>query len=325
MKSQTSLKMQTPPPILSCEKIVLSYDQREILRDINLTLYSGEILGVVGKSGAGKSSLMKILAGLMNADSGHVFYRNQPLIDPREQLIRGHNEIKLVNQDFNLDLYHTVAENLRVKLLGYTEKTKEVLCNEILEIIELKDLAKQQVCWLSGGEQQRLALARALIVEPDVLLLDEPFVHIDPALRFRIERYIREKISSWNGAAIIVTHNGQEAMAWADKIAYFQDGQLIRMDSPEAFYWQPSTQEEAAHFGEINVLLYEGKQILFRPNAFELAKEGISLFKLHSQFLGTHIASVYKTIDNQEIVLYSQHEMFENITIEPQCGKKTRK
>jgi len=309
--------MQSIPPILSCENIFLSYDQREILKDINLTLHAGEIIGVVGRSGAGKSSLMKILAGLMNADSGRVFYRQKPLIDPREQLIRGHSEIKLVNQDFDLDLFHTVEENLRVKLLGYVEETKRSLVDELLEVIQLAELSKQTVHLLSGGEQQRLALARALIVEPDVLLLDEPFVHLDPSLRYRIERYIREKISAWNGAAIIVTHNGQEAMAWADKIAYFKNGELMRLDTPEAFYWTPSNQEEATHFGEINAINHLGNKILFRPNAYELSEIGISLQKTDSRFLGTHIATLYKTADNQEIVLYSQHELDETITIEP--------
>jgi ABC-type sulfate/molybdate transport systems ATPase subunit len=314
--------MPSQSPILSSKNIFLNYDKREILKDINISLRQGEIIGVVGKSGAGKSSLMKILAGLMNADSGAVYFRNKPLIDPREQLIRGHSEIKLVNQDFDLDLFHTVEENLRVKLLGYTEDTKAALIHELLNVIDLKDLSKQQVRWLSGGEQQRLALARALIVEPDVLLLDEPFVHLDPALRVKIESFIRDKIKAWNGAAIIVTHNGQEAMAWADKIAYFKDGALLRLDSPEAFYWQPKSIEEAAHFGEINALDYKRQQYLFRPNAYKLSEKGITVKKLNSRFLGTHIASNYKTVDNQEIVLYSQQEMDDTITIEPQYVAK---
>jgi len=305
-------------PLLESHNICLSYDERAILKQINFSLKSGSCVAIVGKSGAGKSSLLKVLAGLKSPNSGLVMYKNQVLMDPNSQLIPGHKEIKLVNQDFDLDLFHTVLENLRIKLSGYVEKVKESLCEELLQVMDLKDFSNKQAQYLSGGEQQRLALARALIVEPDILLLDEPFVHIDPTLRVRIERYVKEKVAQWSGAIVIVTHDGREAMSWADEIVYIKAGEIKRVDTPNNFYWNPNTIEEAEHFGQINQLVLENKRIMFRPNAFSLvANDGVLAALKRSRFLGSHVENWFLTEDHQEIVLSSQEEMPQSICFKP--------
>jgi len=295
---------------LQAQQIHLSYEGRNILRDVNFSLGRGECLAIVGKSGAGKSSLVKILACLIPPESGLVLFQNKTLPDPRTLLIPGHPEIKLVNQDFDLDLFHTVEENLRIKLPGYVESVKKTLIDELLAMTELTALSKQQVRYLSGGEQQRLALARALVTEPDVLLLDEPFVHLDPNLRMKIERFIQQKVKGWGGAIIIVTHDGREAMSWADRILYLKSGSVQRLDTPQNFYEHPTDFEEAAHFGAINRIMWYEREILFRPQAYDLVEEGgLQARKWHSKYLGTHYENWLLTSDNQEIILYSQSEM----------------
>jgi ABC-type sugar transport system ATPase subunit len=304
--------------ILEVQRIHLHYHKRIILNDVSFSLRKGECVAIVGKSGAGKSSLVKILACLIPSDSGSVIFNDKILPDPRTLLIPGHPEIKLVNQDFDLDLFHTVEENLRIKLPGYVESVKKMLCDELLNITDLSDLAKQQVRYLSGGEQQRLALARALVTEPDVLLLDEPFVHLDPKLRSRIERYIQKKVKTWGGSVIIVTHDGREAMSWADRIVYLKEGAVERVDFPANFYEKPSNLDEATHFGAINSISFNGQDVLFRPNRFQLLEnEGIEAKKIHSKFLGTHYENWFLTAEQQEIVLYSQHEMDNQIQFVP--------
>ncbi len=304
--------------LLEARNIHLQFDDRNILSGIDFSLLQNECLAIVGKSGAGKSSLVKILAGLIPANAGMIIFKGENLPDPRTQLIPGHPEIKLVNQDFDLDLFHTVKENLRIKLPGYVEKVKNDLCDELLEITGLEALSDQQVRFLSGGEQQRLALARALITEPDVLLLDEPFVHLDPHLRMRIENYIQQKVKTWKGAVVLVTHDGREALAWADRILYLKSGGIERLDTAANFYHAPKNLEEAEHFGAINTLVWKGQQLSFRPQAYSLVDaNGLVATKLNVKFLGTHYENWFLTSDHQKIVLYSQNEMEQTIQFLP--------
>jgi len=304
--------------LLEAQGLAFSVNERSLFELLSFQVFEGECLTVLGRSGAGKSTLLKIIAGHLNADAGTVLYRGEPLADPRTQLIRGHREIQLVNQDFALDLFHNVEENLRIKLPGYVEQVKKDLIQEVLDVVELSHQAKQQVRLLSGGEQQRLALARALIQEPDVLLLDEPFVHLDSGLRVQIEQFIQRKMKDWNGAVILVTHDGREAMNWSDKILYLSDGEISRFDTPENFYHQPRNYKEALHFGPMNRLKIDGKLMMFRPSAYEInADHGIELNKVGSKFLGTHVENWMRSTQNEDILLYSQRELPKIIRIQP--------
>lgn len=308
-----------PKPVyLEAQNLIFAIDNKTILENVSFRVHQGQFVAILGQSGVGKSSLLKILAGQMNPNDGVVLFKGTPLQDPREQLIRGHKEIKLVNQDFDLEWFHNVEENLRIKLPGYVESTKKELIDEVLAIVELTDFAKQQVRFLSGGEQQRLTLARALIQEPDVLLLDEPFVHLDPGLRARIEYFIQNKIKNWKGSVVLVTHDGREAMAWADQIIYLNQGKIERVDTPRKFYEQPRSLKEALHFGQVNVVQDDGLDKMFRPNAYTITQsDGMLLRKVQTKFLGTHFEVLMKNNRNEDILLYSQHELANEITIVP--------
>lgn len=304
--------------LLEAQALSYALEKRDLFRDLSFQIHTGECLAILGRSGVGKSTLLKILAGHWNADSGLVLFRGKELADPRTQLIRGHNEIQLVNQDFALDLFHNVEENLRIKLPGYVEQVKNDLIEEILEVVALSHQAKQQVQFLSGGEQQRLALARALIQEPDVLLLDEPFVHLDSRLRIQVERFIQRKVKAWQGAVILVTHDGREAMTWADKILFLSEDEPPRLDTPENFYNHPRHTNEALHFGHINTIYLDGSLKMFRPNAYDIVtEEGIELQKKSSKFLGTHFENWMYNSKNEDILLYSQRDLSNTIRIQP--------
>src|SRR3989338_3052536 len=189
-----------------------------VLNTINLTFKEGKIYGIIGKSGAGKTSLLKIAAGYMERTSGEVYFENKRLPGPSEKLLPGHDDIQLVNQDFALDPYHTVEENIRVKVLARRSEVQTELVNEFLALVELDHLRAQKALQLSGGEQQRLALARALACEPRVLLLDEPFVHLDQQLRWKIQTYLRAVNKLYKTILVLVSHDGAEMMGFVEEV-----------------------------------------------------------------------------------------------------------
>lgn len=291
--------------------------ERSILAGIDLDLKQGEILGLVGPSGAGKSTLLKIIAGLLDAQEGTVFLGKERIYGPGHKLIPGHAEIQLVNQDFDLDLYHTVRENLVVKANYLPKAQCDGLVAELLEILDLDELKSQQAITLSGGEQQRLALARALAMEPKVILLDEPFAHIDAHLKARISNYLVALRKIRKTAFILVTHDGQEVLNLANRIAFFNEGKIQRIDSPEAFYFNPGNEFEGLFFGDLNAIRRNRKAILFRPTEFSLdpAAEGMELevrFQRKS-FSGPYYHNYFRINKKESIVLYHK-ESLENVT-----------
>lgn len=148
--------------MLSLKHIGLNFDGRWIFRDVNLQVKQGEILGIIGVSGAGKSSLLNIISGHLDPSEGEVFHEGEKLIGPSMKLIPGYEDIQLVNQDFGLDVYHSVEENVREKILHLPLKQQKSLIDEVLDLVGLTHLMTQKAHLLSGGEQQRLSIARAL-------------------------------------------------------------------------------------------------------------------------------------------------------------------
>lgn len=293
--------------MLSIGQIHFSYnDQKNVLQGVSIDLKPGEIFGIVGASGGGKSTLLKIIAGLLDPSKGTVHWNDERVLGPSERLIPGHPEIQLVNQDFNLDLFHTVKENILVKMLHLTEKAKLHFCEELLDLVELTDVENQQARYLSGGEQQRLSIARALALESEVLLLDEPFSHLDAHLRLKIGAYIKQLIEIRNVLCVLVSHEGDEVMQWCRKIGFLHKGKLSRVDTPEAFYFKPSNFNEGAYFGELNEIKEGKTKILFRPCEYKVVqKGGLEVEFTDAVFFGAYWKSFFKTKHRKPIVLYA--------------------
>lgn len=282
--------------------------ENPILDQISFELPAGKILGLVGPSGAGKSTLLKIIAGLLDADSGSVMWKKKLVVGPSKRLVPGHPEIQLVNQDFDLDIYHTVGENLRVKAHYLPTHEREELVEELLELLDLTSLKNQQAIHLSGGEQQRLALGRALAMEPAVILLDEPFAHLDVHLKQKISDYLLALKKVRKTAFILVSHDGQDVLSLADQIAFFNEGKIHRIDTPQGFYYQPSNPFEGRFFGTLNVLKAGRKTVLFRPNEYRLDVENadhvLDVQFQKSLFSGAYYQNFFRVDKKQLIVLF---------------------
>ena len=303
--------------------ISLSFES-EVLSKVSLTISKGEIIGLVGKSGAGKSSLLKIMAGLIDQDSGDVWLNDQLQPKSSLRLIPGSSGVELVNQDFKLDVYHTVEENIRESILFLPNDQRQRRVEKMLNLFELKSLRGQKAILLSGGEQQRLAIARAISRKTKLLLLDEPFAHLDARLRLKLTNYLL-KIREKEGVAIvIVSHDGQEILGISDTVCILKNGRLSRKKQPLDAYYNSTSKSDAMLFGPINTISLNEKKILFRPDEYtENLKGGIELNYIASVFLGVVYYNYFYSLKNEEIILLSFEPFKNNISID--INKKNKK
>lgn len=299
--------------LLKVEQLSIAYDQQMVVKKCNLELNEGEILVVLGASGDGKTSLLKGIAGLLPYAGGTVKLNGSPIKNAAEKLVPGHEEIQLINQDFNLDNFHSVEENIRLKLLAYDKDYQSERIKSLLRLTGLTKFREQKAQDLSGGQKQRLTIARALANEPQLILLDEPFTQLDFQTKNRIAKHIRSFLKRNKISAILVTHNGVEAMEWADKIAFMKKGKIVRIDTPQNFFDHPHSKNEARFFGELNKVKLKDQVYWFRPNHFREKKEQdfnlkLSLSFVNKQNLGMFTAYEFKTSD-QKIRLYSTFDI----------------
>lgn len=298
--------------MLVAENIYLDFKRPTLpptLQNVSLKIGKGEIIGIVGKSGAGKTSLLKILCGMLEPTSGTVELEGEKVAGPLIKLVPGHPEIQLVNQDFHLDTYHTVEENIREQVMYLPLKERDSLVDELLILMELEEIRTQKAVTLSGGEQQRLALARALACEPKVLLLDEPFVHMDGRLRSKLTNYLLQMRNIRGTSLVLVSHDGSEMLSLADSIILLKKGSIARIAKPKAFYYKPRTIEDAKLFGAINSVKINEKRIIFRPDEYEISstktEDSITLKFERALFTGPVYENYFTTLNKEKVVLYS--------------------
>ncbi|WP_066757624.1 ABC transporter ATP-binding protein [Crocinitomix algicola] len=301
--------------LLSVQNLTIKYDKKEVVRNCSFKLEKKEIIVILGASGEGKTTLLKGIAGLLPHSQGDVQLKNELVLDASEKLVPGHELIKLVNQDFDLNDFHTVEENIRLRLLAfdvdYQRKRIELLL-DITNLTQYRDVSTKQ---LSGGQKQRLAMARALADEPELLLLDEPFNQLDFQTKNVIESHIKSYVKERGLGVIMVTHNGVEAMEWADKIIFIDEGEIKRIDSPSNFYNNPQSLKEARFFGPVNEILVNGEKIYFRPSFFSLNQDDNYSIKVAVKFvkqvnLGWYSTAVF-SCHSGHIQLYSTEDISE--------------
>lgn len=296
--------------MLEVKNIQLQF-HRVILKEINLHLEAGEIIGIVGKSGAGKTSLLKIIGGLLDPTGGTVHFEGKKVHGPQTRLVPGHPEIQLVNQDFHLDTYHTVEENIREQVLNLPKKERDELVEELLDLLELSEMRNQKAITLSGGEQQRLSIARALAREPKIVLLDEPFSHLDGRLRSKLANYFLQLRKIRKMSFILVSHDGSEVLSLSDRIYSMKNGAITRKGKPMDFYYKPKSLDDAKLFGAINSINLNGKRMFFRPDEYQIlskdeaSSEMVNVRFDHALFTGPLFENYFITDNKEKIVLYS--------------------
>lgn len=290
---------------------------RWILKGIDLDVPNGMILGIIGRSGAGKSTLLRAIAGLTDHHEGDIIAGGLSIKGPSLKLVPGFDEVQLVDQDFALDPYHTVEENLRERVLNLTLKERDEKVQEMLHLLELESICSLKATLISGGEKQRLAIGRALLTEPKVLLLDEPFVHLDTRVRLKIERYIADLKIRNDMTIVIVSHNGEELLSVAERVLHLEDGTIRRIDDTLNLYYTPDDKRQGELLGLLNTLSVNGETHLFRPNQYELRPNGEHrgeiIERINTGLLVLHKVNVGD--ENNLVVLSSPHPIEQNTII----------
>ncbi|MBE0495959.1 MAG: ABC transporter ATP-binding protein [Campylobacterales bacterium] len=232
-----------------------------VAKSIDLDVNEGEIFTLMGKSGCGKSSLLRMICGFETPCSGEIILGGKTLFGKGINLETRDRELAIVFQNYALFPHMSVAQNI---LFGVEKEGKGRL-DALLEKTGISAIKTRFPHEISGGQQQRVALCRALIRQPKLLLLDEPFSSVDSELRASLRDELKQMIKAFGITSIFVTHDREDAFHMSDRVALMAQGEILQVGEVEALYKYPKNKACAQFLGKINVYEKEGKEVMFRP------------------------------------------------------------
>ena len=236
---------------ITVKGVVAGYGDGDVLDGVDLHTPDGSVTAVLGPSGCGKSTLLRVIAGFLRPSAGSVQIGDRTVVGPGTFIAPEHRNVAIVPQDGLLFPHLDVAGNIGFAL---PRKGRAQRVDELLDLIGLPGMQKARPHDLSGGMQQRVAVARALAPRPDVVLLDEPFSALDVGLRSQVRAEVLRALRASGATAVLVTHDQDEALSCADQVAVLREGKVIQAGPPRAVYEQPADRLTAEFFGDCNVL-----------------------------------------------------------------------
>jgi iron(III) transport system ATP-binding protein len=296
----------TSQPAIEVRSVCRSYHGRRVVEDASLSLYGSRITCLLGPSGGGKSTLLRLIAGLEDVDAGEILRHGDTVSRPGFTLASERREMGLVFQDLALFPHLTAEQNIAFGIRSMPRAMQRQKVHALLEQFRLSHRAQAYPHMLSGGEQQRIALARALAREPVAVLLDEPFSGLDGRLRQEVRDAVIAGLRKAGAAAMLVTHDPEEAMLVGDDLVLMAEGRVLQTGSPEACYLRPCSLAAARLLGEafaIEAVVRDGvavsvfgeipapdlpdgdAELLLRPESFRLDDAGKAV-----QVTGRHFA-----------------------------------
>ncbi|MBS1506300.1 MAG: ABC transporter ATP-binding protein [Bacteroidetes bacterium] len=271
-------------------------ENKLVLKDIRFSQNQFQKIVIAGETGSGKSTLLKIIAGLEQPTSGEVRFENQKVKGPADQLVPGHPEIVYLSQHFELPKFLRVEQ-----VLEYANTLRRTPEEKIFSVCRINHLLERKTDELSGGEKQRIAIARLLIQQPKLLLLDEPFSNLDRVVKNVLKEVIDDIGKKLKITCMLVSHDPEDTLPWADEILVLKSGKIVQHGSPQKIYQHPSSPYVAGMFGHFMQLdsatmkklgvKTSAKQTIVRPENFSFTKkEGKTLTgkidRIH--FYGNH-------------------------------------
>jgi len=242
--------------IISVKNLTKQYQAEQAggIKDISFDINRGDVVAIIGESGSGKSTLLKSIFGLLKTDEGNIFFNDKRVLGPDEQLIPGHKQMKMVTQDFSLNIYAKVYDNIASQLSNTDLKTKAAKTIAIMEHLRILPLQNKKIIELSGGEQQRVAIAKAMVSDTQVLLLDEPFSQVDALLKNQLRADIKRVAAETRVTVILVSHDPADGLFLADQLLILRDGALLQTGKPVDIYQHPKHIYTAQILGNAVVL-----------------------------------------------------------------------
>lgn len=237
-------------PLLEVKDVSVSVGETRVLAGITLELESKQLLAVLGSSGAGKSTLLRLIAGFDAVTGGSISLDGTLLSSSDVTVAPERRSIGIVPQDSALFPHLNVRQNIGFGLAGLSKEARDERVNELLRLIRMEQFASRMPEELSGGQVQRVALARALAPRPKLVLLDEPFSALDAELRQQLREEVRGVLKAEGATAVMVTHDQEEALSLADRVAVLRDGKVIQIGSPSEIYNSPADVGIATFLGE---------------------------------------------------------------------------
>ncbi len=240
--------------MLRVENLTFAYNKTPVLEDISFDLEAGKHLAVMGESGGGKSTLLRLIYGLLHLEEGSVHWGEKKVLGPRFQLVPGEENMKYLSQEFDLMPFTTVKENVSQFLSVFYPEELEKRTSELLAMTEMEAFADTKVKTLSVGQKQRVALARAIAQKPELLLLDEPFSHSDNFQTNTLRRNLFDYLRQEGITCITTTHDAMDVLPYADRILVIRDRKIIADRPVQELYDQPRSLYVASLFGEASLV-----------------------------------------------------------------------
>jgi len=297
--------------MLQVKNITFSYQKTLVLKDLSFKVKPGDYLAIIGESGSGKSTLLKVLRGEYDLNKGHVFWKENEILGPKHNLVIGYDFIKYVAQEFELEPFISVAENIGQHLSNFYKEEKKERVAELLEIVELTAFAKTKVKTLSGGQKQRVALARALAKQPEIILLDEPFSHIDNFKKQNLRRNVFSYLKKQNISCIVATHDKDDVLGYADNMIVLNNNKIEAQNTPEQLYKKPQTPLVASFFGEFNII---DNNIVYAHQLKMIAQSALKVIVKNSYFKG-HYYLIEADLDGEKVFFESSEKIIQNTEI----------
>jgi ABC-type sulfate/molybdate transport systems ATPase subunit len=248
--------------LLKVAGITKNGERDYVLQDICFAQRKLQKIAIAGETGSGKSTLLKTIVGLIQPDAGEVTFENEKIMGPDEKLVPGHPGICYLSQHFEL------PKSLRVEqVLTYANTLSDQHASSLFSVCQIDHLLKRRTDQLSGGEKQRIALAKLLISSPRLLLLDEPFSHLDMVHKNVLKTVIHDVSEKLKITCILVSHDPGDTLSWANKILVMKDGHVVQHGTPEKIYQNPVNEYVAGLFGKYTVLTSSQCLDLFKINA----------------------------------------------------------